>query len=516
MSIIVIYFILGDETMNKKIGILIIMIIWAIYTIVNAGIVLKFSDINIQSLENKFSPVHFTAPGNNFGWSIFWLPSKSIIPTTIKTNSWWKKICTKLVRWLYFNSQRGKRLRPLDEETRQLLIQQNERYNNISIEWWLYTTCDSWSNYGIFWAITYTLWNKKSYIVAGTQLDYQNNEIQATMANNFQYFDNKIPLGYIYDSNGGIGYVGGSLTGHQDLINFLNNGGSINSWFMYSWTTVVSNDPKRTTSIESGNNATETMRNLIVQWSVGLSTTMNESERNSLGGNFQNKTVLYSSTDINSSTVINNARQKTQKLCQGKILNPDLTTTTDMIICYSTGIHIDLSKEDTYKNKTIIVKNGNITLEGNMNKTSPALDIFVDKWLVYLPDTNSQLFNQEWFPDTNGTYQWCYLKWNFIINGLVVWWTPGNEAAFTHRLHIQGKIALLNTPFEPSPEKITQIENMFEPALYTHFINLQNIFTRTCKLDGTSSDGTGCGTGNTISTTPLVILNGNYPSKILQ
>jgi len=42
------------------------------------------------------------------------------------------------------------------------------------------------------------------------------------MANSFQYFDNKFPLGYIYDSNGGIGYVGGNLTGHQDLINFLN------------------------------------------------------------------------------------------------------------------------------------------------------------------------------------------------------------------------------------------------------------------------------------------------------
>ncbi|MEI6672411.1 MAG: hypothetical protein WCL02_03500 [bacterium] len=42
------------------------------------------------------------------------------------------------------------------------------------------------------------------------------------MANNFQYFDNKVTLGYIYDSNGGIGYVGGNLTGHEDLIKFLN------------------------------------------------------------------------------------------------------------------------------------------------------------------------------------------------------------------------------------------------------------------------------------------------------
>ena len=43
------------------------------------------------------------------------------------------------------------------------------------------------------------------------------------MANSFQYFDNKVPLGYIYDSNGGIGYVGGYLTGHDALISFLNS-----------------------------------------------------------------------------------------------------------------------------------------------------------------------------------------------------------------------------------------------------------------------------------------------------
>ncbi|MEI6773727.1 MAG: hypothetical protein WCL18_02670 [bacterium] len=55
-------------------------------------------------------------------------------------------------------------------------------------------------------------------------MEYTQNKITAEFADSFQYFDNKIPLGYIYDSNGGIGFVGGSLIGHQNLINFLNNG----------------------------------------------------------------------------------------------------------------------------------------------------------------------------------------------------------------------------------------------------------------------------------------------------
>ncbi|MEI6672412.1 MAG: hypothetical protein WCL02_03505 [bacterium] len=106
---------------------------------------------------------------------------------------------------------------------------------------------------------------------------------------------------------------------------------------------------------------------------------MNTSERNSLAGNFQNKTVIYNTNDINSSTIINSARQKSQQLCQGKNQNPDFKTTKEMILCYTTDIHIDLSQEETYRNKTIIVKNSNIILEGEMRKESPSLDVFVDK-----------------------------------------------------------------------------------------------------------------------------------------
>jgi len=43
-----------------------------------------------------------------------------------------------------------------------------------------------------------------SQIAAGTRLNYNDNKIIAAMANSFQYFDNKVPVGYLYDSNGGI------------------------------------------------------------------------------------------------------------------------------------------------------------------------------------------------------------------------------------------------------------------------------------------------------------------------
>ncbi len=145
------------------------------------------------------------------------------------------------------------------------------------------------------------------------------------MANSFQYFDNKVPIGYLYDSNGGIGYVGGVLNGHEELIAYLNSGGTIQNAFTYSGVYIVSNNPDRETMIESGNTAMQTMRNLIIQGSVGLSKSLDEKERVSLLGNLQNKTIIYNESNINSSIVINFAKQKAQELCQGQ--NPYTNTT---------------------------------------------------------------------------------------------------------------------------------------------------------------------------------------------
>jgi hypothetical protein len=153
-------------------------------------------------------------------------------------------------------------------------------------------------------------------------------------------------------------------------------------------------------------------------------------------------------------------------------------------------------------------------LEWGMKADSPSLDLFIDKWLLYLPDTIiSQGFTGEWFPSTPWTTSWLYLKGNFILNGLIAGY---NKGPFTHKLHIQGKITLLNTPTTPTEGKIKQITNMFWDTTYNDLINLQNIFTRQCGLGGTGSDSTKCWIDSNVSLTPLVIVNWNYPSKILQ
>ena len=265
----------------------------------------------------------------------------------------------------------------------------------------------------------------------------------------------------------------------------------------------------------------ETTRNLIIQGSVGLSKSINIDEKLSLIGNLQNKTVIYNWGDINSSTLINFAKWKTQELCQGKDIysNTTLGISTDNIICVQNhNLTLNLGLTGTYENKTIMIISGNVILQGWMQENSPPLNLFVDKWLIYLPSDpfTRQTFNEQGFPSTiDIVSSWLYLKGNFIINGLMIWWIPWSESEFNHKLHVQGKITTLNTPLEPTEWRISQIEDMFGTT-YDKYINLQNVFTRACKLNGINNDGTVCNSGSSISTTPLVILNGNYPSNFTQ
>ena len=127
---------------------------------------------------------------------------------------------------------------------------------------------------------------------------------------------------------------------------------------------------------------------------------MNEAERLSLLGNFQNKTVIYNGSDINSSTLINFAKQKAQRLCQGQTLYTDtiLNSNTENILCIQNhDLIIHLNDRSTYENKTIIVKSGNVILQDSMESSSPSIDLFVDKGMLYLPQNpfSQQSFNNQ-------------------------------------------------------------------------------------------------------------------------
>lgn len=502
-------------------------IIAFVYTKVSA-IGLIFKNIENESFARNFSSVHFMWPWNDFVWWILWLTSKSL-PSTIDISLWNKKIaCNKQVRGMYVNSQRGKRVRPLDVETLQLLKSMNQSYTNLSLSWWLYTSC-SGHDYSIFGQITYNQSGTISYLIAGSHLIYTGNKYTIPFRDNLQYFNNTTPVGYLRDSQWWIWFVGWKMSWHQELIEFLNSGwNTINDAFSQTSSGTISTitGSLRTFDSITRNTAVDIIRNLLIYGNVWLSQSLLNQDRSALLGNPQEKTVIIGTDNINNSTIINQAKKNMEKLCKWKewLKTDNLPEPPPDILCFEkTNLEIDLEKTSLYGNKTIIMRNGNIILENSMKHDSPPLDIFIDGWSLFInpPSSINKLegFSSGWYVPAEGqtANQWVLLKWNIIINGLMMGeYNNGTISKFPHKLYIYGKISTLNTPFAPTTTRESFVQQVVNTWAYKDWINLQNIFGWTCSLGGTWSDGTSCSSNNRISSVPLVIIDAKYPSKLLK
>lgn len=508
-------------------GTILFILIWIfLYNILN-GLDLIFPWLNQPSLLSKFSEIHFSSPGNDFGGGVFWLPTKSLsAPQTIIAGGV-SKTCNKQLRGIYYNAARGGRLRPLDQETLWLLTGTGGVwYENLQINWWLYTSCGS-DTYGIYWVITYTWWGTQSFIIAGTKLNYQQNDYINEFAHTFEYFNNATPIGYFWDSVWWIWFVWGAITGSENLLNYLNTTGTISSSFLTTWGNINSSSGSWSVILSGDSQAKDTMWNILIQGNVILSKAIDVYEKKALLGNLEKRTILINS-DINSATVINLAKKNAEVLCRGKTYlvwgswPTYLPDNSEKILCYKNTENLEINlAQDLHKDKTIIVKNGNITLTNSMNKDSSALDIFIDEGNLYVrnPVASKVNFNQDGYPsETNITNSGIFLKGNFVINGLLIWaqsdWTISDIA---NKLHLLGKIAFLNTPTTPSQWRITQVNNVLWSTSFEPRINLENVFSWYCDLDGGGSDGTNCWWPTSSATvTPFVVLNANYPSNIIK
>ena len=487
---------------------------------------LNFQDITVESLKQRFSEVNFVGGGNDFGGAILWLQAEKV---------WWTGItisygsdtrtCQTRVRWVYYNNQRGMRLRPLDATTKGMLWQTDSKYNtNLTITWGFYRDCSPWDVYSVYGYIQYTLtnWSKSltSSLAAGTKLNLAPNSILSWLAENFQFFNNTTPLGYIYDSNGGIWFVGWDLSWHNNLINFLNtSGNTISEGFTISWISIVSNTWSWTLWQISGiNTAQDVLRNLTVQWLVGVSKSIDPQERLSLLGNPEKRTVILWWTEINSSTILNLAKKNAQNLCRGKTLYTvgSLKDISDTIVCIDAKenggvLNIALDKDQVrYENKTIIFYGDSVNLTNTMDIGYWPFELYIDKWNLFIDNSPPYIwFNEDGFPGGTVT-QWMYLKGNFIINGLIMWLDGWIIKPFGHKLHLEWKIVSLNSPKEPSAWRVSQVTSLFEWTTFNEWISLDKVFSWTCGFNGLWSDWTPCGSGNITSLVPFVILDGTF------
>ena len=505
--------------------------------------------IKDQTLANKFSTVHFNVWGNDFGGGFFWTEAKNLsTPQEVRANGE-KLLCSAQIRGFYYNSQRGERLWPLDTDSQKDLarIQSSYTPSQLTINWGFYTNCqkeqdgklipeneDGRTNslYGIYGRITHTYKKREYSIYAGLLNNLQQNELpSAELRCNFQRIDNQYPFGYIYDKAGGIALVGAYVKSenlaqvnafHESFTKKLDERKCINDFYSLREDpnnpekTIPQTDdsilwPKDNTLIFGNGNALETMMNLGIRGIVGLSSQVQTSDQKGIENNTQKTSLLVSTTE-NISNIINIANKRAESLCRNRWgnLNPN-----GDVICAKNGGSIDPKR---YAGKTIVIKEGDLTLTEYMDATSQPITILLIHGDLKLKNTNaSQTFLGNGYPDKNGIIKANFLKGNFIINGLIQ--NQGTE--ITNKLIVHGKIASFNTLQEPNDQTKVKLRNIGIDT--SKKIWLSEIFTWKCNIDtGKDTVGNPCGQENDGTSKSFLIdksfglIDMYFPSKLFK
>ena len=480
--------------------------------------------IKDQTLANKFSTVHFNVWGNDFGGGFFWTEAKNLsTPQIITTTANWEALsCTDQVRGFYYNSQRGERLWPLDEESKTDLKSIKWDYDNLTINGGFYTNCQkgsinekkefipnktdnrTYSHTAIYGRITHNYKEKQYSLYAGLLNHTANNELpSAELKCNFQRIDNQYPFGYIYDKAGGIALVGAYVKSenlaqvndfHKSFTDKLSKTKCVNDFYSLREDpnnpekTIPKTDdpilwPKDNTLIFGNGNALETMMNLGIRGIVGLSSQV--LGQKGIEGNTKQTSLLVSTTE-NISNIINIANKRAESLCRNRwgSLNPK-----GDVICAKNGDSID---PKTYAGKTIIIQQGDLTLNNYMETTNQPITILLMKWDLKLPNTNAnQTFLGNGYPDRDGIIKANFLKGNFIINGLIQGDSNSNNE-IQRKLIVHWKIASFNTLNTPTNEAHTNITKI--GINLNKKIRLSEIFTWKCnRKEGIDLDRNPCG-----------------------
>lgn len=477
--------------------------------------------IKDQTLANKFSTVHFNVWGNDFGGGFFWTEAKALATPQEVTANDERLLCSAQIRGFYYNSQRGERLWPLDTDSQRDLAEIQSSYwdTQLTINWGFYTNCqkkqagklvpeneDGRTNslYGIYGRITHTYKGREYSIYAGLLNNLQQNELPtAELRCNFQRIDNQYPFGYIYDKAGGIALVGAYVKSenlaqvnafHESFIEKLSKTKCVNDFYSLREDpnnpekTIPKTDdpilwPKDNTLIFGNGNALETMMNLGIRGIVGLSSQV--LGQKGIEGNTKQTSLLVSTTE-NISNIINIANKRAESLCRNRWgnLNPN-----GDVICAKNGGEIDPQE---YAGKTIIIQQGDLTLNNYMETTNQPITILLMKWDLKLPNTNAnQTFLGNGYPDKNGIIKANFLKGNFIINGLIQGDSNSNNE-IQRKLIVHWKIASFNTLNTPTNEAHTNITKI--GINLNKKIRLSEIFTWKCnRKEGIDLDRNPCG-----------------------
>ncbi len=249
-------------------------------------------------------------------------------------------------------------------------------------------------------------------------MDYANNKIpkNAKWIHSFQYINNTTPAGYIYDTAGGIGFVGGVVgrvandvntvnksikDEHEKILNGL--GGIDNATKIVSINKAISQGnggaitlfgkPVNNYAISS---AVDTRLGIAVLGTIGVGHGYTDTIKRAILGNPGATSSISEVASINSSDRYNTANKNAQKLCRGaKKAVPGFNGSvySDDVICIRGGAALSLDgnnkvilqgkNNNTFlihkdKRKRSLYVDGDLTIQKTHKLGTDPVDIYVN------------------------------------------------------------------------------------------------------------------------------------------
>lgn len=162
-------------------------------------------DLTTNPLSSSFSILHFNAGGNDFGGGTLWVSTQTPLeqPKEIQTPRGERKLCSSKIEGIYYNSQRGERLWPLDEKSLAVLRRAGTQYDHLGLLGGFYTNCGSGDEKSIYGSVEHQLPGQEPYVlIAGVQYDIPSNRMKAdsSLHCSLQILGKQQIVGYLYDS----------------------------------------------------------------------------------------------------------------------------------------------------------------------------------------------------------------------------------------------------------------------------------------------------------------------------
>ncbi|MBS8122466.1 hypothetical protein [Candidatus Vampirococcus lugosii] len=500
--------------------------------------ILEFEDL-AQALSGNVSEMHFyvlhdNGVGNDFGGFMILTDIDDMASSkTLKIeNSSDSITCEEQLRGFYFNPLRGSTLYAIDEYNYEYMSGSLSGGMNMGYDFdgGFYSNCrgQGVEPTSIFGHIEYgdlgAFYAEDFFIQAGREYDYNTNRsTNNDYADSFSLYNNT-PVGLIYDSLRGVGFVGGKVNHRkcmEDLFAETNDNSIIDLIHKFDpdsdkdkrliFTGSIYNDDINQNCITRNHGSVMQVVSSVIGILGGyyLGEQGSEASRRSvisrlgqLGDDAtQQQAFNIGGKTVNLSSSMNTLKKNASDLCRGQWddtsgpIGIDSGNKDRELFCIDgQDVVLDYDLTSSSVDNIILIKNGNLTIKKNQKAGNSNLQVFIDGGVIKIDIGSKVDIDKDGFYTTStGVTEGLYLYGDYFINGLLVGTDTDNK--INNKLYINGRMALLNSPQRPTDSREKMIKRSIGDTAYNNYkdiIGMRQLFAWDCKPNGKGTDGVNC------------------------